>query len=96
MSGSDALRVALIRLPPPANFAAYHAAVLASLEEQGYLITDRDAYELLTKAAESALMPTGEHRLLDGYCPDCQGGCMLGFGAEEVRYVEPSPIEPKP
>jgi len=96
MKATDALRIALVRIPPPADFDAYHAAVMASLDEQGYLILARDAYELLAKVAESALVPTGEHRLINGYCPDCQGGCMLGFGAEEVQYVEPSPIEPKP
>ena len=33
--------------------------------------------EVLEKAANKALEPTGEHRVIDGgYCPDCQGQCL--------------------
>lgn len=26
------------------------------------------------------LVPTGEHKLVRGYCPDCSGSCLVGFG----------------
>lgn len=46
-----------------------------------------------SRAAEVALMPNGSHTLIDGYCPDCQGGCMRGFlDPEPVPYVQPDPF----
>ncbi len=34
----------------------------------------------LSKIDPRDLIPTGEHRLIDGYCPDCSGSCLIGFG----------------
>jgi hypothetical protein len=51
-------------------------AVLGTLSSEGQLIIPRVLYESLCRAAEKALEPTGEHRKIDGYCPDCQGQCL--------------------
>jgi hypothetical protein len=51
----------------------------------------REQVRMLGRVAETALTPDGSHRLIDGYCPDCQGGCMLGF-VEPVSFVGPDPF----
>ena len=51
--------------------------------------------EWLMAAANVALTPDGSHTLVNGYCPDCQGGC-LRFDPEPIPYVDPSPFEVTP
>lgn len=41
--------------------------------------------ELVTSGVNEALQPTGEHRLFDGYCPDCGGQCLRS-------WLEPEPV----
>jgi hypothetical protein len=47
----------------------------------------RHQLSLLAPIANEALKPTGEHRLIDGYCPDCGGSCLIGFGVPGHPYT---------
>jgi hypothetical protein len=56
----------------------------------------------LSKIDPADLIPTGEHRLIDGYCPDCSGSCLVGFGnpsaartALDAKGTTPSPDSPR-
>lgn len=46
----------------------------------GELLAENDRLRrqltLLLPVANEALKPTGEHRIIDGYCPDCGGQCL--------------------
>lgn len=70
--------------------------VIEHLSEQGYRIVPDAAWRLLQSAANVALTPDGSHRLIEGYCSDCQGGCLRGFASEPVPFAEPSPFGETP
>lgn len=73
------------------------SAIIDGLARRGYRIVSDAAWRDVNAAAQVALTPTGEHRLIDGYCPDCGGGCLRDWAQTEVTsYVEPTPIEVKP
>ena len=64
------------------------------------LDAERDAARTIGKQAEASLTPTGDHHALpDGYCLDCQGGCIGPLAAEnteaikQAAYAGPSPFE---
>lgn len=67
------------------------------------LRAENEGLRSAVKSMDAALTPTGDHHTLpDGYCLDCQGGCMRGMAeanAETIRdaaYAGPSPFEVKP
>lgn len=51
-----------------------------TVTDDGMVIIPLWRYEMLLAAVNEAVKPTGEHRLLNGYCPDCSGSCLVGFG----------------
>ena len=65
--------------------------LIARLDAAGWRLARKDSLALLGRVAEIALTPDGSHTLIDGYCPDCQGGC-LRFDPEPVPFVEPNPF----
>jgi hypothetical protein len=55
----------------------------------------RDSHKMTAALLEDALARSGDHHVIgNGYCLDCQGGCMRGFGNPDpdVALVEPSPF----
>jgi len=53
----------------------------------------------LVRTLDAALQPTGDHHALpDGYCLDCEGGCLRGFAAansaaiSDAALAKPSPF----
>lgn len=77
----------------PALRAERAAAIVEALDADGWRLIRKDTVQLLARVAEVALTPDGSHTLIDGYCPDCQGGC-LWFDPEPVPYVGPDPFGP--
>ena len=73
---------------PDGPFDAPHMArhrlkadlVIEHLRALGFRIVRDDTWRWLQSVAANAVEPRGEHRLIDGYCPDCGGSCLLGFG----------------
>ena len=48
--------------------------------DDGKVVVSRLQWDLIKQVVEVALEPTGTHRLINGYCPDCGGSCLIGFG----------------
>ena len=75
--------------------------------EVGFLLSaldrERETLRIVASSLEEALTPTGRHAVLSGgYCPDCQGGCIVDMARENTEamrnaaYAGPSPFEVKP
>jgi hypothetical protein len=69
------------------------ARLLATLD------AERERFRVVGTMTEGALTPTGDHHILpEGYCLDCQGGCMVPLAkanTEAIRqaaYAEPDPF----
>ena len=65
--------------------------LLRQLTDHGWTVIRTETFAAISEAAAVALRPDGSHSTINGYCPDCGGGC-LRFDPEPIPYVEPSPI----
>jgi endogenous inhibitor of DNA gyrase (YacG/DUF329 family) len=49
----------------------------------------RRQIEMVAPVVSEALKPTGEHRVIDGYCPDCGGQCLRDWLATQPQRPYP-------